>query len=540
MLDSISSSFSNAFKKLKGKGKLSSSDIESVLVDIRQAFVDADVAVSVTDSFLDGIREKTADIEQSKSITPAQQIIKVISDELEDVLGKDTERNLNRAKRDSGPTVYMLIGLQGAGKTTLAGKLAHFLKQNGHTPLLVAADLQRPGAVDQLEIVGKNVKVPVFAPNRGMSLAGESQKKEGLAAKLFGSRDTSKEPVKVAKDSIDEAKRKLYDTVIIDTAGRLGVDEELLSQASQIKSAVNPDEVLFVLDSTTGQDAVNSATAFDEKVGFTGSILTKMDSDSRGGVALSLAKVTNKPILFSSTGEKTEDLEVFHPDRVASRILDQGDILTLLETAEAKIDEEVIEKATKKLIEGEDFDLNDFLDQMAQIKKMGSLKNVMNMLPGMGQYKQAIDNFDEGELTRIESIIFSMTPFERANPRKIDGSRKQRIARGSGVEVSAVNMLLDRFTQMQKTMKQMMGGKKGKKFKQMAMADEQDSDDLSNFDMSDLAGMLPPGFNSPLSGHGSGKSSSNKRKSKSKKRGSKSGNPAKRAAEMAALRDRLG
>lgn len=531
MLDSISSSFTNAFKRLKSRGKLSQSDIDSVLNDIREAFIEADVALSVTDEFIESIRAKTIDIEKSKSITPSAQIIKIISDELVETLGKDVERKLARAKH--GPTVYMLVGLQGAGKTTLASKLAHYLKTNGHTPLLVAADLQRPGAVKQLQVVGANANVPVFAPNPGMGEDGQLVEQRGGLAKFFGGRDISKEPVKVAVDSLKEAKDKLYDTVIIDTAGRLGIDDELIKQAKDIKDAVNPDEVLFVLDGTTGQDAVKSASAFDQGVGFTGSVLTKMDSDARGGAALSLAKVTNHPILFSSVGEKLEDLEVFYPDRVASRILDQGDILTLLEQAEAKIDEDEIQATVKKIIDGEDFNLNDFLGQMNQVKKMGSLKNVMNMLPGMGQYKQAIDNFDDSQLNRIEAIINSMTPFERANPKQIDGSRKQRIARGSGVEVNAVNLLLQQFGQTQKMMKKMMTGKNAKKM----LATGNDDTDLSNFDISDLSGMLPPGFNSPLSGHGG----NTKRKSNNKKkRKGKSGNPALRAQQEAALRNKLG
>lgn len=561
VLDGISSSFTSAFKKLGGKGKLSQSDIDDALNDIKVALIDADVALAVVDEFLDDVREQAQGIESSKSIKPAEQIIKIISDELTNVLGKDVDRPLNRAK--SGPTVIMLIGLQGAGKTTLAGKLGYHLKKGKHTPLLVACDLQRPGAVRQLEIVGEQAGIPVFAPNRGVGVDGqpEAPEKKGLFGGLLGGKDSSNEPVKVARDGISFAKEKLYDTVIIDTAGRLGVDEELMKQAAAIRDAVNPDEVLFVLDATTGQDAINSAQAFDNGVGFTGAVLTKFDSDARGGAALSVAKVTGKPILFSGTGEKFEDLEVFHPERVSSRILDQGDILTLLEQAEEKIDAAALETSAQKLIQGEAFDLNDFLAQMGQIKKMGSIKSLMGMIPGMGQYKNQIDNFDESQLTGIEAIIQSMTPWERANPKQIKGSRKSRIAAGSGVQVSEVNQLLDRFMQMQKMMKQMMpssgkGGKKGggglggllggldpnalggvgangdEEFDINSLADGSALGQLGGMSMG--AGGLQMPSNRGNSQRKAGKSG------KKGKKGGKSGNPAKRAAEQAALRAKFG
>lgn len=563
MLDNISSSFTSAFKKLRGKGKLSVSDVESVLSDIRTALIESDVAVSVVDEFLDEIRVKTASIEKSKSITPSEQIIKAINDELQDILGRDVDRKLTRAK--NGPTVYMLVGLQGAGKTSLAGKLGYWLKQNGHTPLLVAADLQRPGAVQQLEIVGADAAVPVFAPNPGIDVNGEVIQKQSGLSKLFSGRDSSKEPIRVAEQAIVEAKQKLYDTVIIDTAGRLGIDEELISQAKGIKNAVNPDEVFFVMDGSTGQDAVNSAQAFNQGVGFTASVLTKMDSDTAGGAALSLAKVTGLPILLQSVGEKFSDLEVFHPDRIAGRILDQGDILTLLEQAEAKIDEAAVEKSVQKLIEGEDFDLNDFLEQMNQVKNMGSIKNMLSMIPGMSQHKQAIDNFDESEITRIEAMIQSMTPYERANPKQINGSRKQRIARGFGGEVSSINIMLQRFTQTQKMMKKMMGGKKGKNLLKGLSSSNGISDSIdslgdgsnSKFDMSALGSSLGgnlaanssgfatggPDINSmmnSLMGSSATSAKSNRKKNKNKKQKGRSGNPAKRAQEEALMRAKLG
>jgi signal recognition particle subunit SRP54 len=399
----------------------------------------------------------------------------------------------------------------------------------------------------------------VFAPNPGVGVDGQpvETEKKGFASRLFGGKDNSNAPVTVAKDGIQFAKDKLYDTVIIDTAGRLGVDEELMKQAADIRDAVDPDEVLFVLDATTGQDAINSARAFDEGVGFTAAVLTKFDSDARGGAALSVAKGTGKPILFAGVGEKFEDLEVFHPDRVASRILDQGDILTLLEQAEDKIDEEVALATAQKLVEGEAFDLNDFLAQMNQIKKMGSIKNMLGMIPGMGQHKAAIDNFDEGQLVRIEAIIQSMTPFERANPKKLNGPRKARVAAGSGVEVSAVNQLLTQFTQMQKMMSKMMGGKNGKKMLQQMTAGD---DDLDMNNLQDMAGglsnMLPgakgafgqsgfgAGVNAGITGDlsqlmGANRTSSS-RKGKNVKKKGKSGNPAKRAQEEALQRAKFG
>jgi signal recognition particle subunit SRP54 len=553
VLDNVSSSFRNAFKKLGAKGLISATDIDDVLADIRIALVDSDVNVHVIDEFLEDVRAKCGELEYSKSVKPQERVIKIIHDELVEVLGHGVERKLNRAK--SGPTVIMLIGLQGAGKTTLAGKLAHYFKKNKHTPLLVAADLQRPGAVSQLEIVGERAGVEVYAPNKGVDAGGSSaQEKSGLFAGLLGGKDSSKEPIKVATGAVDYAKQKMLDTVIIDTAGRLGVDEELMKQAKGIADAVNPDEVLFVLDSTTGSDAVNSAKAFDDNVGFSASVLTKFDSDARGGAALSVVKTTGKPILFASVGEKLEDLEVFHPDRVASRILDQGDVLTLLEQAEEKLDTDVLESSVSKLIAGEAFDLNDFLVQMQQIKKMGSVKSLLGMLPGMGANKDMLENFDESILGQTEAIIQSMTPFERANPKRIDGSRKGRIARGAGVEVSAVNSMLTKFTQMQKMMSSMTG-KSGKKrgstlpgglklpkgldlgklqdmVSNPGAADESDITDVASI----MKGM---GINQP-GGFGNSRPQVSRKKGRAKGKKAKSGNPAKRAAQEALLRAKFG
>ena len=341
----------------------------------------------------------------------------------------------------------MLAGLQGVGKTTLAGKLGYWLKDLGHTPMLVAADLQRPNAVTQLQVVGERAGVPVYAPEPGVQSGSSDVVPAGLAAG---------DPVKVARDSIDVARQKLYDTVIIDTAGRLGVDEELMRQARNIRDAVDPDEILFVIDAMIGQDAVATAEAFNEGVDFTGVVLSKIDGDARGGAALSVASVTGKPILFSSTGEGLKDFEVFHPDRMASRILDMGDVLTLIEQAQKQFDEQEAREAAEKMAEGT-FGLDDFLSQLQQVRQLGSMKKLLGMIPGMSQYRQTIDQFDEKEVDRTEAIIHSMTPEERRNPQILDGSRRARIAYGSGVTVSAVNGLLDRFSQAAKMMKRMSG-----------------------------------------------------------------------------------
>ncbi len=536
MLDSISGSLLNSLKKLRGKGAFSRADIDAVLADIRIALLNADVAVSVVDEFVDDVRKNVADIELSKKIKPHEQVVKVVSDELEEILGKDVERPLRRAK--SNPTVYMLIGLQGAGKTTLAGKLGYYLKKNGHTPLLVAADLQRPGAVSQLKIVGESAGVPVFAPHEGVGEDGEDNSKKGLFSGLFSGRDSSNEPVNVAKQSIEYAKQKLFDTIIIDTAGRLGVDEELMKQAYRIKQAVQPDEVLFVLDATTGQDAINSACAFNEGVGFTGAVLSKLDSDTRGGAALSVVKVTGNPIMFASVGERFKDLEVFYPDRLASRILDQGDILGLIEKAKEAFDEEQVAQTLGKITNGKSFDLNDYLTQLEQVQKIGSIKKLAKMIPGMGKYKEAIDNFDESKLTKTAAVIRSMTPFERANPRAINGSRRARISRGSGVEVSGVNAMLKEFDATSKMMKHALSGASGTTAKG-GLSIPNGMNLPGGFDMSALTDQLPGsamgGFPGAAPNGASGRRAKNKKKIKGK-----SGNPTVRAQQEEQLRRKLG
>ena len=485
---------SNAFKHLKSKGKLSEADIDGTIREIRRALLDADVALDVVRSFTGRIRERALGTEVSQALNPAQQVVKIVNEELTDVLGAGMDRPLNFAKNP--PTIIMLAGLQGAGKTTLAGKLGYWLKDSGHTPLLVAADLQRPNAVTQLQVVGERAGVPVYAPEKGVqSAGGEAVASPGL---------TTGDPVKVARDSVAFARQKLYDTVIIDTAGRLGVDEELMRQARDIRDAVQPNEILFVIDAMIGQDAVQTAKAFDEGVDFTGVVLSKLDGDARGGAALSVASVTGKPILFASTGEGLKDFEVFHPDRMASRILDMGDILTLIEQAQKQFDEEEARKAAVKISDGS-FGLDDFLDQLQQVRKLGPMKNLLGMIPGMAAHRKELEQFDEREIDRTEAIIRSMTPAERRDPSIIDGSRRARIAYGSGVTVSQVNALLQRFEQAAKMMRR----------------------------MSNKAGAGMPGFGGPSMGGGKGKGK------KGKKKGSKSGNPMKREAEEKALRDKL-
>ena len=491
---SLTDRLSNAFKHLKSKGKLSEADIDGTIREIRRALLDADVALDVVRSFTGRIRERALGTEVSQALNPAQQVVKIVNEELTDVLGAGMDRPLNFAKNP--PTIIMLAGLQGAGKTTLAGKLGYWLKDSGHTPLLVAADLQRPNAVTQLQVVGERAGVPVYAPEKGVqSASGEAVASPGL---------TTGDPVKVARDSVAFARQKLYDTVIIDTAGRLGVDEELMRQARDIRDAVQPNEILFVIDAMIGQDAVQTAKAFDEGVDFTGVVLSKLDGDARGGAALSVASVTGKPILFASTGEGLKDFEVFHPDRMASRILDMGDILTLIEQAQKQFDEEEARKAAVKISDGS-FGLDDFLDQLQQVRKLGPMKNLLGMIPGMAAHRKELEQFDEREIDRTEAIIRSMTPAERRDPSIIDGSRRARIAYGSGVTVSQVNALLQRFEQAAKMMRR----------------------------MSNKAGAGMPGFGGPSMGGGKGKGK------KGKKKGSKSGNPMKREAEEKALRDKL-
>ena len=480
MFDTLQDRLAATFKSLRGKGRLSDADIDATAREIRVALLEADVNLQVVREFIAAVKERAKGAELSGALNPAQQVIKIVNEELIAILGGET-RTLRFNKRP--PTVLMLAGLQGAGKTTLAGKLAKRLKDDGHSPLLVAADLQRPNAVDQLRVVGERAGVHTFAPEPGNGVG---------------------DPVQVARASIEEAQRKLYDVVIVDTAGRLGIDAELMQQAADIRSAVNPDEVLFVVNAMIGQDAVNTANAFAEGVGFDGVVLTQLDGDARGGAALSIARVTGKPIMFASNGEKLTDFDVFHPDRMASRILGMGDMLTLIEQAEKTFDAEQSAKAAAKLAskDGGDFGLNDFLQQMQAVRKMGPLSKIFGMLPGMGDMKDQIANIDEREIDRIEAIIHSMTPAERDDPKILNGSRRARIAKGAGVEVSAVNNLVNRFFDARKMMSAVAGGK-----------------------MPNIPGM--PGMGGGAGGGTARKAKQQKKKGKGKK---VSGNPAKRNA----------
>jgi signal recognition particle subunit SRP54 len=437
VFESLSDRLTGALQGLRGKGRLTDADLEATTREIRLALLEADVSLPVVRAFVGRIKDRAKGAEVSGALNPAQQVVKIVNEELIGILGGET-RQLAFAK--TPPTVVMLAGLQGSGKTTLAGKLAAWLRGQGHTPLLVAADLQRPAAVNQLQVVGERAGVPVFAPHPG-------------ASPESGPGD----PVAVASAGLAEARAKHFDVVIVDTAGRLGIDDELMAQAAAIRDAINPDEILFVLDAMIGQDAVTTAEAFGQGVGFTGVVLTKLDGDARGGAALSVREVTGVPILFASSGEKLEDFDVFHPDRMASRILGMGDVLSLIEQAEQVFDAQRAEEAAAKIGTGE-LTLEDFLEQMLAIRKMGPIGNLLGMLPGAGQMKEALAEVDDKQLDRLQAIIRGMTPQERADPKIINASRRLRIANGSGVTVSEVNQLVDRFFEARKMMSTMLGG----------------------------------------------------------------------------------
>ena len=436
MFESLTTRIGGAFSSLRTRGKISASDIENTCADIRLALLEADVAQSVVENFVALIQEKSvAALPQLQSGTnQANAIFEIVNKELIEILGGQARR-VRFAKNP--PTVIMLAGLQGAGKTTLAGKLAKFYADQGNTPLLIASDLARPNAVTQLQVVGESIGVPVFAPEVGSGVG---------------------DPVKVARDGIAFAKSKQYNMVIVDTAGRLGIDEELMKQARDIRDAVEPDEILFVVDAMIGQDAVRTSQAFLDGVGFDGVVLTKLDGDARGGAALSIASLTKRPIMFASTGEKLADFDIFYPDRMASRILGMGDVATLAEQAKKAFKTDSAERLEKKFESGEDFTLEDFLEQLEAMSNMGSMSKMLSMLPGAGAMKKQIDNFDESELVRTKSIVQSMTPIERRDPKVLNGARRARIALGSGRKVSDVNSLVERFSAAQKMMKQVRNG----------------------------------------------------------------------------------
>jgi signal recognition particle subunit SRP54 len=475
MFQALGQRFSSIFSGLRGK--VSESDLKNFTAQIKDALLESDVALSVAESFSDRVYKESQNRsdEINKSTNPAQKIFEIVNSELTQILG-GSARRVRFAK--TPPTVILLVGLQGAGKTTLAGKLANYLKVEGNTPLLVAADLQRPNAVTQLQVVGDSIKVPVFAPEPGNGIG---------------------DAVNVARQSVKFAKDKLHNFVIIDTAGRTGVDEQLMQQINDVKNAVKPDETFFVVDAMIGQDAVVTANAFLAGVGFDAVVLTKLDGDARGGAALSIVEVTGKPIIFASTGEKINDFDLFYPERMASRILGMGDVASLAESAKRAMPDATSKKLEDKFNKGEDFTFEDFLSQLEAMKNMGSMSKLMGLLPGAGGMKKQIENFDESELVRARAIIESMTPLERRDPKVLNGSRRARIALGSGRAVSEINSLVERFSQAQKMMKQIRGGN------------------------------MPAGMSAPLAGmSGAIKPKPGNQNVKKK---SRSGNPAKRAIQ---------
>jgi signal recognition particle subunit SRP54 len=452
MFETLSDRLESVFKSLRGKGRLTEADVDATAREIRIALLEADVALPVVREFIAAVKQRALGAEVSQALNPAQQVIKIVNEELVEILG-GSARPLQLAK--TPPSVVMLAGLQGTGKTTLAGKLGRWLKEQRHAPLLVAADLQRPNAVQQLQVVGQRAGVDVFAPEPGNGVG---------------------DPVAVSRAAIEHARRMGHDIVVVDTAGRLGIDAEMMAQAAAIRDAVAPDETLFVVDAMIGQDAVTTAEAFRDGVGITGVVLTKLDGDARGGAALSVARVTGQPIMFASTGEKLADFDVFHPERIASRILGMGDVLTLIEQAEKTFEADETARMAEKMLGPGELTLEDFLDQMMMVRRMGPIGNILGMLPGMGQIKDQISQIDDKDLDRVAAIIRSMTPAERQDPKILNGSRRLRIANGSGVTVTEVNGLVDRFYEARKMMKQMTNnlpgmrraakkGKKGKKGK---------------------------------------------------------------------------
>jgi len=434
VFETLSDRLTQVFSSLRGKGRLSQADIDATAREIRIALLEADVALPVVRQFIARVKERAGGAEVSGALNPAQQVIKIVNEELVEILGGETRR-LRFAK--NGPTVIMLAGLQGAGKTTLAGKLALWLKEQGNTPMLVAADLQRPNAVEQLQVVGERAGVAVYAPEPGSGVG---------------------DPVAVARQSLDEAARAMHNIVIIDTAGRLGIDEEMMAQARDIREATDPDEVLFVVDAMIGQDAVATAQAFLEGVDYDGVVLTKLDGDARGGAALSIRALTGRPIMFASTGEKQSDFDMFHPDRMASRILDMGDVLSLIEQAEKAFDAEQAAGMANKFMSGGELTLEDFIEQLGMLRKLGPIQNLLGMMPGAAKNKELLSQVNEKDLDRAEAIVRSMTPAERQNPKIINGSRRLRIANGSGTKVGDVSQLVTNFFEGQKQMKALMGG----------------------------------------------------------------------------------
>ena len=431
--EGLSSKLQNITKKLRGKARITESDLKEMLREVKLALLEADVNYMIVKDFINSVQQKALGQDVLKSLTPGQQVVKIVKDELVELLG-GTESKINFTPNP--PTVIMLVGLQGSGKTTTAGKLANLLRKQGKKPLLVACDVYRPAAIKQLQVVGSQLNIPVFA-NEG-----------------------SKNVVHIAKQAMSVAISKLNDVVILDTAGRLHIDEELMTELKNVKANVKPHEILLVVDSMTGQDAVNVAKSFNENLGIDGVVLTKLDGDTRGGAALSVKKITGKPIKFAATGEKLSDIEVFHPDRMASRILGMGDVLSIIEKAEETFDLEQAEKLEKQL-KKKDLDLDDYLAQLRQVKKMGSFSSLLKMIPGMNQLKDI--KIDDKEFVKIEAMICSMTKKERQNPRLLNGNRRARIAKGSGTTVQEINKFMKSFEMTQKMMKKVQNNKGGMK-----------------------------------------------------------------------------
>ena len=429
MFENLSDKLERSFKLLKGEGKITEINVAETLKEIRRALLDADVNFKIAKKFTDDVKEKALGQQVLTAIKPGQLMVKIVKDELTELMGgKFTDINLK-----SKPAIILMSGLQGSGKTTFSGKLALMLKsKKGRHPLLVAGDVYRPAAIEQLKVLGSQINVPVYTEEGSM------------------------DPVKIAKNAIAEAKKNGNDIVIIDTAGRLAVDEQMMKEIAAIKNAVNPDEILFVVDSMTGQDAVNTAKEFNDRLDFDGVVLTKLDGDTRGGAALSIRAVVEKPIKFVGTGEKLDAIDIFHPDRMADRILGMGDIVSLVEKAQEQFDAEEARKLQKKLAQNT-FNFNDFLKQISQIKKMGNLKDVVGMIPGMGKAMKNLD-IDNDAFKHIEAIIYSMTPYERENPAIINGTRRKRIADGSGTDVQEVNRLLKQFDETRRMMKMVSQG----------------------------------------------------------------------------------
>ncbi|MBP1629195.1 MAG: signal recognition particle protein [Bacteroidetes bacterium] len=428
MFENLSEKFDKAFKILKGQGKITEINVAETLKEVRKALIDADVSYAIAKEFCDTVKQKALGKNVLTSLEPGQLMVKLVQDELAELMGGETQ-DINIK---GSPSIILIAGLQGSGKTTFSAKLANYLKtKKGKSVLLTAGDVYRPAAINQLQVLGEQIGVEVYT-------------------------EDSKDPVQIAKNAVQRAKDKGINIVIVDTAGRLAIDEDMMNEIAAVKAAINPQETLFVVDSMTGQDAVNTAKAFNERLDYNGVVLTKLDGDTRGGAALTIKHIVRKPIKFVGIGEKMDALDIFHPERMASRILGMGDIVSLVERAQEQYDEEEARKLSKK-IKTNEFDFNDFLNQINQIKKMGNIKDLMGMIPGVGKMMKGID-INEDAFKGIEAIIGSMTPFERENPLKIDGSRRKRISRGSGTSIEDVNRLLKQFEETRKAMKMMSGG----------------------------------------------------------------------------------